>query len=131
MLDTLVPETPTKRRKAEATSNKTHPASPTKPIFPLTPSSSRVTLDTSDDAKMTTPQRVPAHRSTPRTKPTQPTLVVDPPMDVDQPTSPLFSDPDESDHVELPPPRRFRPVYLDHKQWFSRDTRLNRIWKQA
>ncbi|KAL0953403.1 hypothetical protein HGRIS_004642 [Hohenbuehelia grisea] len=27
--------------------------------------------------------------------------------------------------------RRIRPVFLDHKQWYRRDPRLNRIWKEA
>jgi hypothetical protein len=52
-------------------------------------------------------------------------------MVIDVPKSPLFSDFDEGDDAGPPPPRRFRPVYSDHKQWCSRDSRLNRVWKQG
>jgi hypothetical protein len=27
--------------------------------------------------------------------------------------------------------RRFRPVFLDHKQWYQRDPRLDREWKRV
>jgi hypothetical protein len=138
MLDTLTPETPTKRRKAESPLKTTQHTSPTKPVIPPTPSSSRVTLDVPHDVEMSTlstPQNTPSHPSTSRrsqrTKSTPQVVVADPPMDVDAPSSPLFSDPDEINDAEPPPPRRFRPVYLDHKQWYSRDNRLNRVWKQG
>ena len=43
----------------------------------------------------------------------------------------LPSSSEESDVEDLPPSRRFRPVYLDCKQWNARDPRLARIWKKA
>ena len=43
----------------------------------------------------------------------------------------LASSSEESDVEDLPPSRRFRPVYLDCKQWNARDPRLARIWKKA
>lgn len=78
-----------------------------------------------------TPSQTSTPRRSQRTKSTQQKLVADSPMEVDVPASPLFSEDDEVDDVEPPAPRRFRPVYLDHKQWYSRDSRLNRIWKQG
>lgn len=38
---------------------------------------------------------------------------------------------DESEPEMNPSMRRFRPVYLDFKQWNARDPRLDRIWKKA
>jgi hypothetical protein len=48
-------------------------------------------------------------------------------------TSDVPSSSEESDveDLDLPPTRRFRPVYLDCKQWNARDPRLARIWKKA
>ena len=43
----------------------------------------------------------------------------------------LPSSSEESDVEDLPPSRRFRPVYLDCKQWNARDPRLAQIWKKA
>jgi hypothetical protein len=135
MFDTLAPETPTKRRKAESPSKAMQSSSPCKPVLPPTPSSSRVKLDT--DVEMTAlsaPQKASSLPSTPRrsqrTKSAPQVVVADPPMDADDHPSPLFSAQEESDEAELPR-RRFRPVYLDHKQWYSRDSRLNRIWRQG
>jgi hypothetical protein len=39
--------------------------------------------------------------------------------------------PSSEDEEEEPRPRRFRPVYLESNQWYSRDRRLTRIWKAA
>jgi len=131
--DILVPETPTKRRKAESPS-KTTRISPIKPIFPQIPSSSRVTLDAPRGDEMTmipTPSLPCTPRRSQHKKSTQQMVVADPPMDVDAPKSPLFSGLDEGDDADPPPPPRFRPVYPDHKQWYSRDGRLNRIWTQG
>ena len=49
------------------------------------------------------------------------------PMEVDQ----ALDAPSSEDEEEEPRPRRFRPVYLESKQWYSRDRRLARIWKAA
>ena len=61
-------------------------------------------------------------------------------MNIERPLAPLVtnaalsqpsSELEESDVEELPPPRRFRPVYLESKQWNARDPRLAQIWKKA
>jgi hypothetical protein len=33
--------------------------------------------------------------------------------------------------ASLRPNRRFRPVFLDYQQWFSRDSQLEREWNAA
>ena len=38
---------------------------------------------------------------------------------------------EEEDEGESPPRRRFRPIFLDHKQWYSQDRRIKRVWKEA
>ncbi|KAG6839594.1 hypothetical protein C0991_001046 [Blastosporella zonata] len=116
----LVPETPSKKRKSES-SIKPALASPTKIIFPPLPSSSRITLDYTPRAPAQSPRR-----SAPD----------DEPMDVDDdvnaiPTRVKFEGEEEEEEEERPVRRRFRPVYLDHKQWYAVDKRVKRMWKQA
>lgn len=39
---------------------------------------------------------------------------------------------EEKDEEEEPVSlRRFRPVYQDLKQWYARDARVSRMWKEA
>ena len=47
------------------------------------------------------------------------------------PQATMTQDEEEGDETERPPWRRFRPVFLDHKQWYSQDRRIKRIWKEA
>ncbi|CAA7262879.1 unnamed protein product [Cyclocybe aegerita] len=37
----------------------------------------------------------------------------------------------ESDDDDLYPRRRFRPVYLEHRQWNAKDPRILRLWKKV
>jgi hypothetical protein len=127
LLDTLMePETPIKKRRLES------PSETLQPTFPPVASSSRVTLDTDGDRSrdvLPKPVGVVHEAIVNPVTPHASTHQDDGSMDVDANAEPPSSS-DESED-EIPPPRRFRPVYLDHKQWFSRDPRLNRIWKQA
>ena len=50
-------------------------------------------------------------------------------MEVDKALGAPSSEDEELE--EEPRPRRFRPVYLESKQWYSRDRRLARVWKAA
>lgn len=38
---------------------------------------------------------------------------------------------EEYEEDERIPPARFRPVFLDQKQWYQRDYRIERLWKDA
>ncbi|GLB38663.1 hypothetical protein LshimejAT787_0505280 [Lyophyllum shimeji] len=126
-VDEPMPETPSKKRKAESPATK--PASPLKPIFPPVASSSRVTLDThvtqEDDRSL------PAPTSSPPLPQSDPSA-----MDVDVDPNTASAVPlahrNAADAEDLPPARRrFRPVYVDHRQWYGVDKRVRRIWKQA
>jgi hypothetical protein len=113
-----LPETPRKRRKTASSST---PSSSTPLVKPRTPSSTRTApmkisprgLETAIPS--TNVPSSPLKRSLPMTNST-----------LDLPSSS-----EESDVEDLPPSRRFRPVYLDCKQWNARDPRLARIWKKA
>lgn len=37
---------------------------------------------------------------------------------------------EDGEEPETRPGRRFRPVYLDHKQWGAVDPRIARMWKR-
>ena len=113
--DRALPETPTKRRKIGSSPSST-------PLTkPRTPSSTR-----------TAPVRI-SPRGTETAIP--PIIIPSSPLKRSLPvtntTLDLPSSSEESDVEDLPPSRRFRPVYLDCKQWNARDPRLARIWKKA
>lgn len=114
-VDEAIPETPTKKRKVDsfpqhvATSSRTPSASPIKKYAPSTSSSSLLI----PRPKIAPPARLEV---------------------VDTAPNPFLddsSDADESGNDEPAADRRFRPVYLEHKQWYTRDPRLTRIWKKA
>ncbi|KAF8955955.1 hypothetical protein BDZ97DRAFT_227676 [Flammula alnicola] len=114
-LDTVPPETSTKKRKLEF-----------KPVSPGSPPAT--TSPTTKKAPFTLPS-LPPPPAPPRFSPLQrivTTASAIPVVDVDASASS-----DESEPEEPAPRRRFRPVYLEHKQWEARDPRLTRIWKKA
>lgn len=113
-----LPETPTKKRKTDLSSSS---AVLSKPIFSPTPSSSRASI-------RVTPVRRPETTVPSINVPLSPLKQS---LPVTNTTFDLPSSSEESDVDDLPPPRRFRPVYLDCKQWNARDPRLARIWKKA
>jgi hypothetical protein len=120
-----LPETPRKRRKTDSSSS----TPLAKRVSPRTPSTTRtapmkISLTAPTKISLKEPENVipsiispssPLKRSLPVTNTT-----------LDLPSSS-----EESDVEDLPPSRRFRPVYLDCKQWNARDPRLARIWKKA
>ncbi|KAF8210469.1 hypothetical protein K438DRAFT_2011847 [Mycena galopus ATCC 62051] len=110
--DADVPESPTKRRKAEPSASlvtlesiRAMAASPSK--LPLTPSTPRKALRLS-----TSPSKSPVKKVVPGTP------------DVGALSS------DEEDY-EPPPGRRFRPVFRDQQQWAMCDPRLAKLTKDA
>ena len=112
-----LPETPRKRRKTDLSSS-----SPlAKTLFPRTPSTSR-----------TAPMKIsPKGLETEIPSIIVPSSPLKRSLPVTNTTLDLPSSSEESDAEDLPPSRRFRPVYLDCKQWNARDPRLTRIWKKA
>ncbi|KAJ3502099.1 hypothetical protein NLJ89_g9039 [Agrocybe chaxingu] len=47
------------------------------------------------------------------------------------PAAPDELSPTESDDDDLFPRRRFRPVYLEHRQWNAKDPRILQLWKKV
>ncbi len=116
-----LPQTPSKRRKLESPSQSSQRNTSTLLVALGEPGSS---LDVFDHLASTEcqPKSFP---STPRrSSPLKQTRTVASSMD-----TPSSSDASDS---EQPHPRgRFRPVYLDYRQWSARDPRLARIWKRS
>lgn len=150
MADPTPPETPTKRRKVDAVAASVSNLA----------SSSKITLESleheeeEEEEEITTlpksksPRKrqttAPAEGSTPRrsqrqvarpnyipsaAKRQQAPAPASDAMDVDDEPDEPSSSSDEDD--QPPPPRRFRPVYRDHKQWYSRDKTVINLWKAA
>ncbi|KJA23237.1 hypothetical protein HYPSUDRAFT_215290 [Hypholoma sublateritium FD-334 SS-4] len=113
-VDEVMPGTPTKKRKMDS--------------FPKHVSTSSRTPDVS-----------PIKKNAPGISPSllTPLPQIAPPARVevvDTPPNPFLDDSldsDESDNDEPASVHRFRPVYLEYKQWYTRDPRLTRIWKKA
>ncbi|RDB14905.1 hypothetical protein Hypma_016368 [Hypsizygus marmoreus] len=121
----FVAETPTKRRRTDLPSSgppakQDYVVSPSKLVFPPVASSSHVALDADTDPREAIP-------NSPYTLPESSPARSDA-MDVDAVAQAGESDEGED---ERPMRRRFRPVYLDHKQWYSSDRRLKRVWRLA
>ncbi|KAG6919248.1 hypothetical protein DXG01_008044 [Tephrocybe rancida] len=115
-----VPETPSKKRRAESPSLPPLP-SPTKLAFPPVASSSRVALGDQP-------------RAPPGAPPRPDTVDDDDAMSVDEDAYAFssrvrFDDGGKAEERSIR--RRFRPIYLDHKQWYAVDKRVKRLWKQA
>ncbi|KAF5377882.1 hypothetical protein D9615_006679 [Tricholomella constricta] len=128
--DALLPETPSKKRKADLSTKLSLPSlSPIKLVFPPVASSSRVTPDTHTIASGASapPRRAAAVSHSPSQR-DESVMDVDDGTDNHQRLPSLH---EKSDMESLPLRRRFRPVYLDHKQWYGVDKRVKRIWKQA
>lgn len=116
----------------------------------LSASTSRLTLETAaaseDISAPATPsrrtprrQRTTADTSTPARTPTTPRRAAKAPA---RPLSPSPQPSDAADAREpqesesdsdgaLPPPRRYRPAFLDRAQWATRDPRAEREWTAA
>ena len=109
-----LPETPRKRRKTGSSSS-------TPLAIPRTPSTTRT-------APMKLSPKGPKPGIPSITVPSSPLKRS---LPVTNTTLDLPSSSEESDVEDLPPSRRFRPVYLDCRQWNARDPRLTRIWKKA
>ncbi|KAG6830577.1 hypothetical protein H0H92_016028 [Tricholoma furcatifolium] len=110
-------ETPSKKRRADASPFK---AALTKLVFPPTASSPRITLDE---------PRLPPIAS--RLEAVRDSMDFDKGADADA-ASPRVTFEDEMIEDEAPPlRRRFRPVYVDHNQWYAVDKRVKRLRRQT
>ncbi|KAG5652264.1 hypothetical protein H0H81_005617 [Sphagnurus paluster] len=125
--ETLILDTPSKKQKSTSpTKASTRLISPTKLVFPPVASSSRTTVD---------PPRT-SHGNTSMPQPSATLQGGENLMDVDEDGENPFnvaSRDKEGKHApdDEQPRRRFRPVYLDHKQWYGVDKRVKRLWKQS
>lgn len=128
----LLPKTPTKKQKVNPPS-KLSIRSSTKPPVESTPSTS-ASAEESDTSLAETPDEESSPAHTPAislSNPGPPTRyrVSDQnrhhsdAMDVDY-------EPEVEDN-EPRLPKRFRPVFLDYKQWYQRDPRIEQEWKEA
>ena len=117
---TTIPETPRKRKRNNLPPS---PTPPVKLVSPRTPSSTRAA-----------PMKISARRPETVIPSTSISVLSSPlrrSLPVTNTTLDLPSSSEESDVEDLSPSRRFRPVYLDYKQWNTRDPRVARIWKKA
>ena len=141
------PETPTKKRKLNTLSPM--PSTKRQVIFPpTTPAASHTTHTIS----MKSPSQMKASSTPAIPSPLRRSarfvlqqevdafMEVDEedqvPVDVNRSLKAEFSktdeDADENPKIEdYPVYRRFRPAYQDYKQWFARDARVLRMWKEA
>ncbi|KDQ25704.1 hypothetical protein PLEOSDRAFT_1106608 [Pleurotus ostreatus PC15] len=148
--ETVAPSTPTspaKRRKLDPpvrSETAAEPSASDVPVDPPTPSTRSITIrrqpaiapppaTTSQDvATISTPRR---QRSSVSVSPSKKSRGKEPEVDVVD-TSAMDVDEDAessspSDDGDVLVSRRFRPVFLDHKQWYRRDPRMARIWRTA
>ncbi|KAF5311702.1 hypothetical protein D9611_009551 [Ephemerocybe angulata] len=127
-----LPETPTKRRRLDpTTASKSSPRS----LFPPVASSSRVRLDEEYDVPQT-PRRnatLPS-RSSPLKRAILPQEEDDVSMDQDQAPEASDASEDEDDDDGDPTNEgytRFRPVYVEQRQWNMRGKRVRRLLRLA
>ncbi|KAF6748481.1 hypothetical protein DFP72DRAFT_1074100 [Ephemerocybe angulata] len=127
-----LPETPTKRRRLDpTTASKSSPRS----LFPPVASSSRVRLDEEDGVPQT-PRRnatLPS-RSSPLKRAILPQEEDDVSMDQDQAPEASDASEDEDDDDGDPTNEgytRFRPVYVEQRQWNMRGKRVRRLLRLA
>ncbi|KAF9493626.1 hypothetical protein BDN71DRAFT_1450119 [Pleurotus eryngii] len=141
------PTSPTKRRKLDPpiqSESVAEPSASDAPVDPPTPSTRSITIrrqPTVASPQATTSQAV-ATISTPRRQrssvsasPSKKSRGREPEVDVVD-TSAMDIDEDaesssSSDDGDALVSCRFRPVFLDHKQWYRRDPRMARIWRTA
>jgi len=129
-----IPESPTKKRRIAVTSppKKNLPTSPRQvsarlsvshpdPISESPTKKHRITVTTPPPKMIlrASPRQVSAQLSVSHPSHTPTEEVSAAGLDDDEPES------------DLPHRRRFRPVFLDHAQWYARDPRLDREWKNA
>ena len=113
-IETPLPETPKKKRKNDFSPD---PALLSTPTFSSISSSRTITI--------VTPVKRPKTSTSVSSSPLKRS------MPVMNATLNLPSSSEENEVENLLHPRRFRPVYLDCKQWNARDPRLARIWKKT
>ncbi|XP_006462818.1 hypothetical protein AGABI2DRAFT_179431 [Agaricus bisporus var. bisporus H97] len=134
------PETPSKKRKLDISSS----ISPSKrrlPFPPITPSASHITRITSPLTTKTlaTPAiPSPLRRSARFVLQEEVDAVMDTDEEEDRGSEAVdrslkieFMLEEKYEKEEPALKRRFRPVYQDLKQWYARDAKMLRIWKEA
>ncbi|KAF4590219.1 hypothetical protein EYR40_009384 [Pleurotus pulmonarius] len=147
--ETVAPSTPTSPTKRRKLDPPIQPESVVEPsVAPAdlpTPSTRSITVrrqpaiapppaaTAQDVATISTPRRQhssvsasPSKKS--RGKEPEANIVDSSAMDVDEGAESSSSPSDDGDVLVL---RRFRPIFLDHKQWYRRDPRMARIWRTA
>ncbi|KAG2142372.1 hypothetical protein DEU56DRAFT_911075 [Suillus clintonianus] len=128
--DSLLPETPTKRRRVESPSKSGASVSRPRHITAAQETGSTAAFEQamrgdSGSGSGSTPRREhPKLGGEPTPMPT-PTA-----MEVDEQQAETEIE-IETEPAQPPVRNRFRPVFLDQKQWCSRDPRLGKIWDAA
>lgn len=132
--DVSLPETPTKKRRVDSSPSKSASSSNDQGLLAFkaamaghTTPNKVATMDLRDpipaDDLPTTPARPAPRRATYRSAARTNTVVREASMDID-----MHSDTSASPSPSPPPRRRFRPTFLDKKQWMLRDPRVLREW---
>jgi len=143
-VDDVAPETPSKKRKLDVPS--LTPLTKRRVIFPpITPEASHITYmtPTKSETKLTPATSSPLRRLArfALQQEVDASIEIDEgdeqvPVDVGRSLEAQFAkidrDADEDQMEEnYPAHRRFHPAYQDYKQWFTRDARVLRAWKEA
>ncbi|KAG1729565.1 hypothetical protein EDB19DRAFT_1938373 [Suillus lakei] len=139
--DTLLPETPTKRRRVESPSKPGSSVSPTKyTIAPQRTTSSIVAFEQAlrgDSTPHHEQQKSAFFIATssgshsPLPGPSTPRRMRSHPSRVTEESAAMEVDEQRAEPAEPPVRKRFRPVFLDQQQWCSRDPKLASIWDAA
>ncbi|KIK41596.1 hypothetical protein CY34DRAFT_107261 [Suillus luteus UH-Slu-Lm8-n1] len=139
--DTLLPETPTKRRRIESPSKLGASVSPTKRTISLqraTPSITAFEQAMRGDLTPRLQQQKPDFSiatynvsHSPLPGPSTPRRTRNHPSILAEESAEMEVDEQRAEPAEPPVRKRFRPVFLDQQQWCSRDPKLAKIWDAA
>ncbi|KAG1823777.1 uncharacterized protein BJ212DRAFT_1326654 [Suillus subaureus] len=139
--DTLLPETPTKRRRVGSPSKPGASVSPRKRTMApqrTTPSITAFEQAIRGDSASCHEQQKSAFSiatssgsHSPFPGPSTPRHTRSYPSRPAEELAAMEVDEQRSEHAEPPVRKRFRPVFLDQQQWCSRDPKLAKIWDAA
>ncbi|KAG2339479.1 hypothetical protein BDR05DRAFT_1003297 [Suillus weaverae] len=139
--DVLLPETPTKRRRVESPSKPGAGASPTKrTIAPQKTTTSIAAFEQTirgdstprhEEQKSAFSIAISSDSHSPLPGPSTPRRTRSHPSGLAEESAAMEVDDQRSEPADPPVRKRFRPVFLDQRQWCSRDPKLAKIWDAA
>ncbi|KAG2352594.1 hypothetical protein BDR07DRAFT_1615638 [Suillus spraguei] len=139
--DTLLPETPTKRRRVESPSKLGASISPTKRTMApqrtthsITPFEQAIRGNSTprhEQQQLAFPIAISGGPHSPLPGPSTPRRTRNYPSRLVEESAAMEVNQQRLEPAELPVRKRFRPVFLDQQQWRSRDPKLAKIWDAA